>query len=160
MKELKANSYWIIGGIVLIIASLYVWNYILDTLGPSLCVNQVLETVNSPDGTKTAVVFVRDCGATTSWSTQASVISAKEVVSDKDTGNVLRIDSDHGKAWPLAIKGWPIIKAEWESANLLTLHYSKNSSILLQQKSIDNVGVQYSLITKEFVERENIEARP
>jgi hypothetical protein len=160
MNKVKTSSSWILGGIVLVVASLYAWHYAFDKLGAGVCANQVLETVKSPDGAKNAVVFVRDCGATTDWSTQASVIGIGETISDSDTGNALVIGSDHGKAWPLAIKGWPIIKPQWESPNSLLLHYSKDAAVFLQTKKVSNIEVKFVPISKEFVEKEDLEIRP
>ncbi len=41
---------------------------------PDMCGNEVKQTVASPSGKLAAVVFSRDCGATTGFSTQVSII--------------------------------------------------------------------------------------
>jgi hypothetical protein len=48
--------------------------------GDAGCGNAVLQDLPSPEGRRHAVVFTRDCGATTAFSTQVSVLP-----SDHDT---------------------------------------------------------------------------
>ena len=72
---------------------------------------------------------------------------------------MLRISPNHGQAWPLAIKGWPIIKAKWDSPNSISLHYSKDSEIFLQDENVNGMDIRFFPITKEFIETENLEIR-
>src|SRR5262245_58728358 len=69
------------------------------------CGNDVLARVPSPTGSRQAIVFERDCGATTGFSTQISIVGRDEVVREQpstwaatESGNVLVIDADHGAA--------------------------------------------------------------
>lgn len=62
----------------------------------SACANRVLRELPSPDGSRRAVIFDRDCGATTGFSTQVSVVGADDVPAG--TGNVFIADSNHGAA--------------------------------------------------------------
>jgi hypothetical protein len=41
--------------------------------GCSMCGNEPLHTETSPDGKLVAIAFLRDCGATTAYSTQVSI---------------------------------------------------------------------------------------
>lgn len=66
-----------------------------------LCGNDVLLRVPSPTGRMDAVAFNRDCGATTGFSTQVSIVSAHAQPSDG--GNVL------------VLRGQVPIKLRWES---------------------------------------------
>src|SRR5438876_862718 len=43
---------------------------------PSMCANELVSEIRSPDGMLKVVVFQRDCGATTAASIQASVVAA------------------------------------------------------------------------------------
>ena len=118
------------------------------------CKNNVIDTRISPNGTKKAVVFVRDCGATTDWSTEASILNANSSLSDGDTGNVLSIDSNDEKAWPLAPKGWALISPEWSTDNSLELYYSSNSSVSYQKNLFNDVQLQFATITPQFYAEE------
>lgn len=55
--------------------------------GCGVCDNTISQTVRSPDGQLKAVIFQRECGATTGFSTQISVLAADETLPD-DSGNV------------------------------------------------------------------------
>ncbi len=44
-----------------------------------LCANTVTKRLTSPDGTRDAVVFTRDCGATTDFSTQVALVPSGQV---------------------------------------------------------------------------------
>lgn len=59
-----------------------------------LCENAVKSEVVSPDGNLKAVVFCRDCGATTDFSTQVSVLNAGDSLPNW-AGNVYTIDNAH-----------------------------------------------------------------
>ncbi len=51
-----------------------------------MCGNRVLREVTSPNGQLKAVVFIRDCGATTSFSTQVIILSTGEALPDSSKG--------------------------------------------------------------------------
>lgn len=149
-----------LGGVILLgFVILAVWVGRFFFLMGSTCGNEILESLNSPNGTKKVVVFVRNCGATTDWSTQASIIGIDDALSSNDTGNAMIIDPDYGKAKPLAIKGWAIIKAKWENPNLLNLHHSKDAAVYFQDEKIGNVEIKFIPITKAFVESEKLEVQ-
>jgi hypothetical protein len=50
------------------------------------CENEVVERVPSPDGSREVVVFTRNCGATTDFSTQISILPAGGVLPSR-SGN-------------------------------------------------------------------------
>jgi len=68
----------------------------------SLCGSDVEQTLVSPDGAHRAVVFTRDCGATTAESVNVSVVGADAVLADEG-GNAFVCDhcdaADVGVAW-------------------------------------------------------------
>jgi hypothetical protein len=56
--------------------------------GCDLCENEISQSVISPSGKMKAVVFSRNCGATTGANTQVSIIPASGMLLD-DGGNTL-----------------------------------------------------------------------
>lgn len=66
----------------------------------NLCVNNVEQTLYSPEGKYKVVVFVRDCGATTDFSKQVSVIPSHDELNN-DGGNFL------------IFRGEPQLSIEW-----------------------------------------------
>lgn len=59
---------------------------------PDGCINQPYQQFFSENGLYKAVVFQRDCGATTGFSTQVSIIAADDEFCDDCGGNVLAAD--------------------------------------------------------------------
>src|SRR5689334_8930572 len=67
------------------------------------CENTVISQLDAPGGNLKAVVFERSCGATTDFATQVSIINQSEEIG-VEAGNILSIDSDHGRT-PVTANG-------------------------------------------------------
>lgn len=136
-----------------------IWvGYFFYSMG-DMCSNEVLETVVSPDASRKVVIFLRNCGATTDWSVHASITKAELRNDQLSMGNSLVISADGEKTWPVTQQGWPLIKAKWESENVLELYHSSEIEIYTQVAEVDNVSIEYNVINQEFVEKENLEIR-
>lgn len=107
-----------------------------------LCDNDLVKETLSPDGKWKAVVFQRDCGATTGFSTQLSVLKAAKNLPNRN-GNVLIADTDHGKA-PAAKWGGPDVQARWPSNNILQVSFHPATRIFKQEMKFAEVTVEYS----------------
>ena len=82
----------------------------LSACGGDMCKNAIQWRTASPDGRFEAVVFQRDCGATTGISTQVSIVSAGQSLPDA-SGNVMVSDDP----FPAT--------AQWkDSVHLIVLH--------------------------------------
>jgi hypothetical protein len=95
------------------------------------CGNEISQTVNSPSGKMKAIVFNRNCGATTGFNTQVSIIPSSESLPG-DSGNTLILDG----VVPLSI--------EWRSDSALQLSGLGAAKIFLQSPSAAGVSVSYS----------------
>ena len=111
------------------------------------CGNDVLTEARSPDGRLKAVVFQRDCGATTGFSTQVSVIPSGESLLTAPTwlrstegGNVFVADTNHGKA-PSGPGGGPVVKVEWLDATHLRITRDNRARVFKSAASIHGVNV-------------------
>ena len=71
------------------------------------CENKVSARVPSPNGQVEAVVFSRDCGATTGFSTQLSIVSTGQ--SPEGSGNIL------------VVNGSVPLKLSWASGSSLSV---------------------------------------
>ena len=100
----------------------------------STCANQVLQEVPSPDKQLKAVVFQRDCGATTGFSTQVSVIKVDEKLQNTK-GDVFSADTDHGKV-PSGPGGGPAVEIIWKEPHQLQITHSQHARIFLAAKEI------------------------
>ena len=58
------------------------------------CDNEIITVTPSPDGARKAVVFMRNCGATTGFNTQLSIIPAR-TAAPRGKGNALVVDGRH-----------------------------------------------------------------
>ncbi len=85
-------------------------------------------------------MFQRDCGATTGFSTQISILDAGDQLSGM--GNTYRADDGHGIArtgsWG---SSWAEMK--WLSPDRLLVRYAENSRIFEQDNHVSGVDVSY-----------------
>ena len=73
------RRFLIVGSIFIGLAAAFLvpWRFILFLAFIyflALCANDVMQETASPDGTRRAVVFQRDCGATTWFTTQVAIV--------------------------------------------------------------------------------------
>ncbi len=88
MKIWKKNAVSLgvlVVGVPLTIAGLFIY------ATSDMCGNEVYSQVLSPDGEHKAVVFQRDCGATTGFSTQISIVGSSDELKN-ESGNIYVID--------------------------------------------------------------------
>jgi hypothetical protein len=96
----------------------------------SSCENEVVSTIASPSGKTSAVVFGRNCGATTGFNTQVSIVDADGGIPG-DSGNVLIVDQEV----PL--------KISWASDNELSIAGSGKTRVFKQEASVNGVRIRY-----------------
>ena len=104
------------------------------------CSNTLVQVLKAPGGRHAAALFQRDCGATTSFSTQISLL----VPGDKVTGggNVFIADDNHGAA---AVGKWQGSWADvrWLSPDHLLVRYAAKSRIFKQAHDVAGVKITY-----------------
>lgn len=84
MTKWKKVLLWSIGGILLCGAGLIGLIFVLFS---GMCGNEIYGEYPSPNGRLKAVVFQRDCGATTGFSTQISILKSNATLANK-RGNI------------------------------------------------------------------------
>jgi hypothetical protein len=92
-----------------------------------LCGNDKLAEYPSPDRQWKVVVFQRDCGATTGFSTQAALLPLEEEWPNR-SGNIFTSTTDHGAA-PSGPGGGPELGVYWESSTVLVLRHHPKASV-------------------------------
>ena len=102
-----------------------------------MCGNDVVARVPSPDGRLEAVVFQRDCGATTDFSTQVSVVRAGGSLPDAG-GNLLVATGG-----PPGPGGGPVVRAEWAGATRLRLRYYPGTHVVRAAREALGVRAEY-----------------
>jgi len=108
---------------------------------PSMCANELVSEIPSPDGMLKIVVFLRDCGATTAASIQASVVAADAPL-PSTAGNLFVADSDHGKA-PVTASGAPELQVAWSSPREVVLHHDPRARVFKSADRVDDVRASY-----------------
>lgn len=99
------------------------------------CANKVVTEVPAKGGAKTAIVVARDCGATTDFSTQVSILDAGDAV--PKTGNVFIADSDHG-----ALTNFKV-DVQWSSPDHLVVTYPARAGVFVQEMHVKGVTISY-----------------
>jgi hypothetical protein len=92
-------------------------------------------------GTRKVVVFQRSCGATTGFSTQASLLAGNAGL-PTESGNVLSIDDDHGKV-PLDGHGRIEVRVAFTAESTVTLAYPAQARIVTQVTSREGVAIRH-----------------
>jgi hypothetical protein len=96
----------------------------------SLCENKIQRELRSESG-KRAVVFSRECGATTGFSTQVSVLA-----------NTERLPDDGGNALVLGGKDM-IEEIHWETPTKLSVRIKAGAEVFSKKTSVDGVQLVY-----------------
>jgi len=94
------------------------------------CANEVIASTLSPSQATKAVVFNRNCGATTGFNTQVSVFAASTAL-PSEAGNVL------------IVEGSVPVNVSWVSESALTISGLGTARIFKQQPSVFGVAITY-----------------
>ncbi len=107
-----------------------------------MCGNEIISKSVSPGKDLTAILFTRDCGATTSTSYQVSLLNPWESLSNADSGNVF--------------VSYETPSIQWKDNHTLLISRSPFEKIFQEQKEITvwplfkNVKIEYADVPKEF----------
>ena len=87
-------------GIILLFGALLFLGgkYILDNVFGEMCGNEVLQEIPSDNGEKVAYIFQRDCGATTGYSYELSILDKGEELPNKN-GNTFLTEKEFTMSW-------------------------------------------------------------
>ncbi|WP_024304573.1 hypothetical protein [Pseudogulbenkiania sp. MAI-1] len=107
----------------------------------SMCTNEVIAELPSPERDYRAVVFQRDCGALTGFSTQVSVFRSWSFRGN-GAGNVFIADSNHG-AVPVGQGGGPEARVRWRSPRTLVVSYHRNARVFLAERQVGAVQIEF-----------------
>lgn len=109
------------------------------------CSNSEIARATAPDGLHSAVMFQRACGATTSPSTQVSVVEQGQDAAGG--GNGFRADDDHGAAVDGA-GGGPWAEMRWLAPDHLLIRYAAKSRVFAQEDEVSGVKISYQQVTR------------
>ena len=106
------------------------------------CGNRPVDEVVSPDGERSAVLFVRDCGATTGYSLQMSLVPTGADLPN-DGGNVLILGD--GSGWAAGEPTSDAVIGRWTSETTLELVLTEpKENIIFLAESVEGVMIRRS----------------
>jgi len=111
------------------------------------CENESVGEHTSPDGKYKAVLFVRDCGATTGFSTQVSLLRSNQNLKN-ESGNLFIADTDHGKI-PSDPKGGLEVRIVWKGSKDFYIFHHESARVFKAEKKVKGINVEY----KSLIER-------
>ena len=96
---------------------------------------------DAPDGVHSAVLFQRDCGATTGSSTQISVLPGGG--QPEDIGNLFRADTNHYTGVRVGAWRGPWAEMRWLSPRHLLIRYAAGARLFARTAELDGVRISY-----------------
>jgi hypothetical protein len=96
-----------------------------------MCGNEMLAEFASPDGTKKLVVYERNCGATSRYSTHASLIEPGAKLKN-NPGDVF-----------VAYSG-PSLRVRWDSPRSLLIQHHADVQVFKKEPRRGDVDIQYA----------------
>lgn len=98
---------------------------LLRSFGKAMCGNEIFQESSSPNNSYKAVVFQRDCGATTGFSTQVSILGTNDELPN-EAGNIFIMDGH---------PDWTDVQVSWEENDLLTVSYKNRDEVFSRKAS-------------------------
>lgn len=109
------------------------------------CRDALVSTRFSPDGRFVAVVFYRDCGAVTPFTTEISVIrSGANAVSRGERGNILSMMDPGNSKESLERNGSIEVRLAWKSGQLLSISTPRKAFVGKRLDHVYNIQIEYS----------------
>src|SRR5580700_7332928 len=106
----------------------------------SFCGDTLVSAHPSPDRRFIAVVFYRDCGATTPFTTEVSVVRAPEAaIARGHAGNVFSLTDPNDSNKSLERNGAIEVRLDWRSPQLLSISAPRRARVGKRVDRIDSV---------------------
>jgi len=109
------------------------------------CGNTIVTSKEAPDARHAAVLFQRNCGATTGFSTQISVLNAGK--QPTGSGNAFNADDDHGAA-QAAPWGGPWAELVWLSPSRLLVRYDAMARVFQRSEAVSGVQISFEPVVR------------
>ncbi|MEA3061353.1 MAG: hypothetical protein QOJ94_1134 [Sphingomonadales bacterium] len=104
------------------------------------CGDDATQRAVSPDGQRVAVSFVRNCGATTDFSTHVTLANAGEKADDSDAIFVAQAGSA-----PRTPQGGPRAQLRWLGPSHLLVSYDFGANVAFQAIRARDVTIDYAV---------------
>lgn len=123
--------------------------YLIVTPREDLCRVEIAQQHFSPNKEFKAVIYQYDCGATTPFTTNVSVLAADEAI-EYELGNVF--SAQYG-----SVKGdWhgPFAELKWENNNTIQLSYVNDAEISQKVNSLADITIKYMVIDSLLTDKQ------
>jgi hypothetical protein len=145
---------WLVAAVggVLVLAILYGGGTMaLRAFESGWCGNELIATDSLPGHRYKAIVFVRNCGATTTFGTHISIVEQNTKLSNDEVGNILAIDAaccadPRSRTVPRNSVGGPLATARWMDPDTLSVSYASGTRIFRQTLIHATIHVAYTSI--------------
>ena len=109
------------------------------------CRDTLVSKYPSPDGRFVAVVFYRNCGATTAFTTEISVVgTGEDAISKGREGNIFSIRDPNDSKESLERNGTIEVRLDWKTPRLLSVSAPRHAWTAKRVDRIRGVDVQYN----------------
>jgi hypothetical protein len=112
------------------------------------CGDEVTQRAVSPDGQRVAVSFVRNCGATTDFSTHVTLANAGEKADESDAIFVAQAGSA-----PRTPQGGPRAQLHWLGPKRLLIAYDSGAEVAFQVIRARDVTIDYAVASRGAPEK-------
>ena len=129
LKKIIKYTFVVLGTLCLLVGIAF---FCLNRLFSGMCGNDVYSSYTSPDGKYDLIVFQRDCGATTGFSTQISLIKHGKKLPNK-SGNVFIADG---------VPDSQFIDVTWQGNDEVIIN-NKVYKTYLQQTMVKGIRIIY-----------------
>ena len=100
------------------------------------CGNEICQRFDSRSGRYKILKFSRDCGATTGFSTQISILPIAKNLSNEESGNVFVCN---------AYINDTSVKVQWNNDSSVMIIYKKDLKILKNDSAINGIKIKYQI---------------
>ncbi len=105
------------------------------------CDGSIIASSSSPDGQHRAVLFERDCGATSASTSQVSIVANGEALGSS-AANAFVADSNH-QALRATAWGGPDTRLSWIAPATLEIHYDRGARVFLHETPVKGIAIRY-----------------
>lgn len=117
---------------------------LLDYWFSDMCAATIIDQVASTNGKLKAVIFQIDCGATSDFNSQVTIVPGDRDVSGKDAlpRSFFAAERDHGRA-PEGKEHGPEVRLNWLSDRSLEIQHHELARIIRAEKTSNGVVIDY-----------------
>jgi hypothetical protein len=120
-----------------------IFSWWINSAFDDMCANSLISETPSPNKQMKAVIYERNCGATTGFSTQVSVLPINRVLPRSKSGNLFIADTNHGAA-PNGARGGPEVRVRWRGNKVLSVIHHKAARVFLDRQKTQDITIIYS----------------